>query len=145
MYIHEFLRAARMKRGLMSYQQVVTKAVSLGFTTSTQALNKAERLPQYMMPSTRQMYVQVYQLSHDDADMLDVLSAQCQVRKGTNTNPYMRVVDERVFKEKVDRCVDLAINLVATKTETDLKEAEVELLKTAMEGLLRCALTPTSS
>ena len=144
MHIHEFLRAARMKRGLMSYQQVVTKAVSLGFTTSTQALNKAERVPQYMLPSTREMYVQVYQLSQEQADILDVLSAQCQVRKGTNTNPRMRVIDEKVFEDKVDKAVDLVIKFTEQKTQTAFEDAEVKLMKTAMRGLLKCAMNPTN-
>ena len=141
--IHEFLRATRMKRGLMSYQQVVTKAVSLGFTTSTQALNKAERIPQYMLPSTREMYVQVYQLSQEQADILDVLSAQCQVRKGTNTNPRMRVIDEKVFEDKVDKAVDLVIKFTEQRAQTSFSDAEVELMKTAMRGLLKCAMNPT--
>lgn len=143
MQIHEFLRAARMKRGLMSYQQVVTKAVSLGFATSTQALNKAERIPQYMLPSTREMYVQVYQLSQEQADILDVLSAQCQVRKGTNTNPHMRVIDERVFEDKLDRVVDLVIKYTEQKAQTAFEDAEIQLMKTAMRGLLKCAINPT--
>lgn len=133
-----------MKRGFMSYSEVARHAASLGFVISTQALNKGERLPAYMLPSTREMYVEAYRLSPEDADVLDVLSAQCQVRKGSNTNPHMTVIDKRVFSKKVDRAVEEVLCFIEA-TATPLGDAERRILETAMKGLLCQAITPKNS
>lgn len=144
MQIHTFLRSKRMKRGFMSYSEVARAAAALGFNISTQALSKAERLPAYMLPSTREMYTSVYSLTKEEVDMLDVLSAQAQIRKGSNTNPYMVVVDERIFMKKVDRAVEESLRFVESTT-SPIDDAQRAVLTTAMRGLLCQALTPKSS
>lgn len=138
MKINDFLRAKRMHAGLRTYSMMADKARSLGHNTSTQALNKAERVPQYLTPATRAMYVETLRLTQQDADVLDVLSAQCQIRKGSNTNPYMTVIDTRVYMAIVDDSCEMVLALVndIISRKSSLSYAEDQLLRTALKGAL---------
>jgi hypothetical protein len=142
--ITNFLRSKRLKAGYPTYAIMAEKALALGHNTSTQALNKAERIPQYLTPATRAMYVEVLKLSEEDADVLDVLSARCQIRKGSNTNPHMTVIDERVFAANVEASADMVLRLVGDiiSRKSYLTSAEDELLRTAIKGALCLPLNP---
>lgn len=138
MEINEFLRSKRLKRGLTTYAAMAEKATTCGYTTSAQALNKAERIPQYITQSTKDMYVDVLSLTSEEADMLDVLAARCQIRKGSNTNPYMTVVDTRTYTRTVDSSCDMVMRLLndILARKSSLTVAEEELLRTAIKGAL---------
>ena len=136
--ITDFLRSNRLKAGYPTYAMMADKAKKLGHNTSAQALNKAERIPQYMTPATRDMYVDVLKLSRSEADVLDVLSARCQIRKGSNTNPHMTVIDTRVYEAVVEESCNMVLDLVRDiiSRKSSLSSAEEELLRSAVKGTL---------
>ena len=117
---------------------MASKAKKLGHNTSPQALNKAERVPQYITPATRAMYVDVLKLSTAEADALDVLAARCQIRKGSNTNPYMTVCDTRVYQSAVTTSTDMVLRLVndIIGRKSSLSTVDEELLRAALQGVL---------
>ena len=138
MEIHEYLRSQRMKKWYRTYEAMAEKARALGHNTSSQALNKAERIPQYLTPATKSMYCDVLDLSDTERDLLDVLAARCQIRKGSNTNPYMTVVDTRIYQNVVDESCDMVLRLVSDiiSRKDSLSSSEKELLKSAIKGAL---------
>jgi hypothetical protein len=138
MQITDFLRSHRLRAGYPTYAMMAEKAKQRGHNTSEQALNKAERVPQYMTPSTRDMYVDVLKLSEAEADSLDVLAARCQIRKGSNTNPYMTVIDIRTYNTVVEESCDMVLALVndIISRKNSLSSAEDQLLKAAIKGAL---------
>lgn len=136
--ITDFLRKHRLRAGYPTYTMMADKAKSLGHNTSPQALNKAERIPQYITPATRTMYVDVLKLSSEDANALDVLAARCQIRKGSNTNPNMTVIDTKVYQTVVDESCHMVLCLVRDiiSRKDTLSLAEEQLLTTALKGTL---------
>ena len=138
MEIHEFLRSHRLRCGYSTYSAMASKAKKLGHNTSPQALNKAERVLQYITPATRAMYVDVLKLSDTEADALDVLAARCQIRKGSNTNPYMTVCDTRVYQSAVTTSTDMVLRLVndIIGRKSSLSTVDEELLRAALQGVL---------
>lgn len=138
MQITEFLRSKRLKRGITTYVAMAERAASLGHSTSPQALNKAERVPQYMTQSTKDMYVDVLSLTPEEADILDVLAARCQIRKGSNTNPHMTVIDTRIYNDVVDESCDMVLALVSDiiSRKSSVSSAEEALLRAALKGAL---------
>lgn len=127
-----------MKKGYRTYEAMAEKAKALGHNTSSQALNKAERVPQYLTPATRSMYCDVLDLSDAERDLLDVLAARCQIRKGSNTNPYMTVVDTRVYDAVVEESCDMVLALVSDiiSRKSSVSSVEEALLRTALKGAL---------
>ena len=136
--ITNFLRSRRLKAGYPTYALMADKAKKLGHNTSVQALNKAERIPQYLTPATKHMYVEVLKLSSEEAQVLDVLAARCQIRKGANTNPFMTVIDTRVYETAVEESCDIVLCLVndIISRKNSLSSAEDTLLKAAIKGAL---------
>lgn len=134
MQIHNFLRSRRLRAGLMSYEAAVVRAKSLGLTTSVQNLNKGERVSAYLTPASRELYVRTYSLSDKDAATLDCLSAQCLIMRGSNTNPWMRVIDTRAFDDNLSRACGLISDLL------ELKGVESELVTNSIKGILRCTI-----
>lgn len=138
MQITEFLRSKRLRKGITTYAAMADRAASLGHSTSPQALNKAERIPQYMTQSTKDMYADVLSLTPEETDILDVLAARCQIRKGSNTNPHMTVIDTRTYDVVVDESCDMVLALVSDiiSRKSSLSSAEDQLLKAAIKGAL---------
>ena len=138
MQITDFLRSHRLKAGYPTYAMMAEKAKRLRHNTSEQALNKAERVPQYITPATKSMYVEVLKLSDEEVHVLDVLAARCQIRKGSNTNPYMTVVDTRVYEAVVEESCDMVLALVSDiiSRKSSVSSAEETLLKAALKGAL---------
>jgi hypothetical protein len=140
MQIHNFLRSRRLRAGIMSYDAAVRRAEELGYTTSVQHLNRGERVSAYLTPATREMYVHTYRLPDADIAALDVLSAQCLIMRGSNTNPWMRVVDTRQFNANVEHATHLVTHLLKDR----LKEEELRILASSIKGILCDTLTPTA-
>jgi hypothetical protein len=138
MTITDWLRSHRLKAGYPTYVMMADKARALGHNTSAQALNKAERIPQYLTPATRALYVEVLKLSPSDADVLDVLAARCQIRKGSNTNPHMTVIDTRVYEAVVEESCDMVLALVSDiiARKSSVSSVEEALLKQTLKGAL---------
>jgi hypothetical protein len=124
----------------MTYEGAHLRAKQLGHNISAEALNKAERQDIYPLPASKRLYVEVYELSDEEIDLLDVLGAQCQIRRGSNTNPHMRVVDTRVFDGNVEVCTDRVLRYVEERTY--VTSAQREVLSTSIKGTLSLCLNP---
>jgi hypothetical protein len=146
MQIHNFLRAQRMKSGFMSYEDVVDKAASHGFITCAVTLSDREKKPMWLQTKTRAMYTETYELSEAQRDMLDVLSANCLVRKGRNTNPFMQVIDTRVFEKNAEAASALVIKFLKSPAFKEWMWEDDPLaeqtLKGTIKGLLCTSLNP---
>jgi hypothetical protein len=141
--ISKFLRRCRLRAGLLSYNAVFDRAKQLGYTTTVQFLNQSERVDAHMTGKSRDMFIECYKLEQRDIDTLDLLSAQCLVGRGSNTNPHLRVVDTRQYEEATTRAASLAVNYMRASVE--LNDAEAHVIETALKGILATCLTPKTT
>jgi hypothetical protein len=132
-----------MKSGFMSYEDVVDKAASHGFITCTETLAERERQPMWLQTKTRAMYTATYELSEAQRDMLDVLSANCLVRKGRNTNPYMQVIDTRVFEKNAEAASSLVIKFLKSPAFKEWMWEDEPLAQQTLHGTIRGLLCQT--
>lgn len=140
MTISKFLRRCRLRAGLSSYNAVFDRAKQLGYTTTVQFLNQSERVDAHMTGKSRDMFIECYKLEQREIDTLDLLSAQCLVGRGSNTNPHLRVIDTRQYDEATARAASLAVEYL--RARADMDDAEQHVLETALKGILATCLSP---